>query len=239
MKLSSLLSCSRPKKHSIQLVLHCVISLYERLAIQTHVSISHVHCAVWQVHWDMHMIFCIEPIFRRPTSAKRNMPVCANMVCQQSGLKQMWAGSGQMYSFSSERERLSGVDCRGWLPHIPPVRWGEAEVERDMFGMERGGWGEGLSEADVTPLSSPCWNKSCSRSFYLHMLTGTSEFPEEKCGEKKMRRKKTEKETQGDGAHHCCKRLKWAFLEVWCNSDQTLYLRIHSFLFTLAQKERK
>lgn len=30
------------------------------------------------------------------------------------------------------------------------------------------------------------------------MLTGTSEFPEERCGEKKMERKKTEKETQRD-----------------------------------------
>ena len=47
-----------------------------------------------------------------------------------------------------------------------------------------------MSEADVTPLSSPCLNKSCSRSFYLHMLTGTSEFPEERCREKKMEKKK-------------------------------------------------
>lgn len=50
-----------------------------------------------------------------------------------------------------------------------------------------------MSEADVTPLSSLRLNKSCSRSFYLHMLTGTSEFPEERCREKKMEKKKTEK----------------------------------------------
>lgn len=43
-----------------------------------------------------------------------------------------------------------------------------------------------MSEADVTPISSLCLNKSCSRSFYLHMLTGTSEFPEERCRGKKM-----------------------------------------------------
>lgn len=94
-------------------------------------------------------------------SAKRNTAVCTNWVCQRSGMKQMWARSGQMYSFSSERGRLSGVDCRGWLPHILPVvvvvvGWiggaGAGEEERDMFGMEWGGWGEGLlSEADVTP----------------------------------------------------------------------------------------
>lgn len=47
-----------------------------------------------------------------------------------------------------------------------------------------------LSEADVTPLTSLCLNKSCSKSFYLHMLTGTSEFPEEKCREKNMHNKK-------------------------------------------------
>lgn len=169
-------------------------SLYKREAnyLNTHVAILHVHCTVWQVHWNMHWVLCIQSIFRRPTSAKRNMPVCANRVCQQSEMRQMWAGSGQMYSFSSERGQLSGVDCRGWLPHIPPVQWGKAEVEWDMFGMEWGGSGEGLSEADVTPsLSSPCLNKSCSRSFYLHMLTGTSEFPEERCTEKK--REKTER----------------------------------------------
>lgn len=157
-------------------------SLYRRQTnhSNTHVAIFHVRSTVWQVHWNMHMIPCIQSIFRRPNS------VCANRVCQQSGMRQMWAGSGQMYSFSSEKGRLSGVDCRVWLPHIPPVRWGEAEVERDMFGMEWGGWGEGLSEADVTPPPLPCLNKSCSRSFYLHMLTGTSEFPEERCREKKM-----------------------------------------------------
>lgn len=31
--------------------------------------------------------------------------------------------------------------------------------------------------ADVTLIPSRCLNKSCSRSFYLHMLTGTSEIP--------------------------------------------------------------
>lgn len=126
------------------------------------------------------------------------MPVCANRVCQQSRVRQMWAWSGQMYSFSSEGGRLSGVDWREQLPHIPPVWWVKAEVERDMFGIEWGGWGKGLSEADVTPLSSPCLNKSCSRSFYLHMLTGTSELPGERCREKKMKKKKTEEEIQWD-----------------------------------------
>lgn len=46
------------------------------------------------------------------------------------------------------------------------------------------------------PLSSLCLNKSCSRSFYLHMLTGTSELPEETHREKKMEDKKTEEENQ-------------------------------------------
>lgn len=99
-----------------------------------------------------------------------------------------WVWTNVFFFF---RERgFSEVDCRGWLPHIPPVQWGKTEVEWDMFGIEWGRSGEGLSETDVTPsLSSPCLNKSCSRSFYLHMLTGTSEFPEERCKEKKTEKK--------------------------------------------------
>lgn len=102
-----------------------------------------------------------------------------------------------------QRGRPTLFDCRGWLPQIPTVLWWEAEVERDMFGNEWGGWGERLSEADVTPLSSLCLNKSCSRSFYLHMLTGTSEFPEETCREKKMKDKKQRKRTRKSCAHRC------------------------------------
>lgn len=179
----------------------------------THVAVSHVHVLCDKITETCTWSVYTQTVFRRPTPAKRNMPVCPNRVCQQSGMRQMWARSGQMYSFSSERRGLSGVDCRGWLPHIPPARWGEAEVERDMFGMEWGGWGEELSEADVTPFSSFCLNKSCSRSFYLHMLTGTSELPEERCREKKNNRKKDKKQRERKScAHHCCKRLKWAFL---------------------------
>lgn len=49
-----------------------------------------------------------------------------------------------------------------------------------------------MSEADVTPPpSSPpsrCLNKSCTKSFYLHMLTGTVE----KCTVKKIGLEKRE-----------------------------------------------
>lgn len=176
-------------------------------------------------------MFCIQSIFRSLTSAKHNMPVCANRVCQQSGMRQMWAGSGQMYSFSSERGRLSGADCRGWLPHIPPVWRGEAEVEQDMFGMDWGGGQEKGCQKQMWPPPPfpplcPCLNKSCSRSFYLHMLTGTSEFPEEKCREKKMGKKKKDRDIRRKSyARHCCKRLKRAFHKPWCKSDQTLQLQ--------------
>lgn len=85
---------------------------------------------------------------------------------------------------------LTAGDC---CPTSHQCREGRQRWSEDMFGIERGGSVEGLLEADVTPsLLFPCLNKSCSRSFYLHMLTGTSEFPTERCREKKMRKKRTE-----------------------------------------------
>ncbi len=62
---------------------------------------------------------------------------------------------------------------------------------------------KGLSAADVTPFSSSCLNKSCSRSFYLHMLTGTSEFPEERCREKKEEKKNRKKDKRRRGRELC------------------------------------
>ena len=84
-----------------------------------------------------------------------------------------------------------------------------------------------------------CLNKSCSRSFYLHMLTGTSEFPRgemwrEKDGEEKT---KTEKETQRwrkTCAHHCCKGLSGLFsshgviLIKPCSSDLLFLIHTHT-----------
>lgn len=145
----------------------------------------------------MQMILFIQFIFRRPMSARRNTAVCTNSVCQSCEMRQMWAGSGQMYSFSSE-----GTAYWVWLQGMVALNPNSALMggrgwERYVWNWMRGEWGERLSEADVTPISSLCLNKSCSRSFYLHMLTGTSEFPEERCRGKRWREKKTEEEKPG------------------------------------------
>lgn len=105
MSLSSLLSSSQPKKHQLSICLEPVCTK-GRLIIPTHVLPHYVSVVLWQVHWNMHSIFCIQSIFRRPTSAKRNTPMSANRVCQQGRMRQMWAGSGQTYSFSSARGGL-------------------------------------------------------------------------------------------------------------------------------------
>lgn len=195
-----LTSLSLRHQYPIAFLLYGVGSLYKRQTScpNTHVAKLHVRCTVWQVHWNLHMILCIQSIFRRPTTAKCNMPVCTNRGCQQSGMRQMWTGSGQIYCYSSERGRLSWGYCRGWLPHIPPVRCGEAEVGRDVWDGMRGMRRRVVRSRCAPPpppFPSPFLNKSCSKSFYLHMLTGTSEFPEERCKEKKMERKR-EKEKE-------------------------------------------
>lgn len=84
---------------------------------------------------------------------------------------------------------------------------------KDMSRMDGISWGsEGGEEeaADVTPISSLCLNKSCSRSFYLHMLTGTSEIPggetpsEKRQRTTKKRKKQLEEPERGGGRGSAC-----------------------------------
>lgn len=100
---------------------------------------------------------------------------------------------------------FTGYDCRGWLPQIPPAQWCEAEVEQRHVedGISWGSEGgrkeeEAFFQRQMWPPSPPfCLNKSCSRSFYLHMLTGTSEIPggetsrEEDRGGRRKKRKRS------------------------------------------------
>lgn len=77
-------------------------------------------------------------------------------------------------------------------PHPTSAMWG------GRGGARRLGWNKGDKEKGCQKqmcAPPPFLNKSCSKSFYLHMLTGTSEFPEERCKEKKMERKR-EKEKE-------------------------------------------
>lgn len=95
-----------------------------------------------------------------------------------------------------------------------------------------------MSEADVTPISSLCLNKSCSRSFYLHMLTGTSEFPEERCREKKMEGEKNRgREPEKAVPITAAKGLSGLFSSHGVIPIKEAPAPIHFFfLFTLAQK---
>ena len=82
-------------------------------------------------------------------------------------------------------ERLLGLTTGDGWPKSQQCDEGRQRWSEICLGLNEGAWGEWLSGTDVTPLASLCLNKSCSRSFNLHMLTGTSEFPEERCREKK------------------------------------------------------
>lgn len=126
-----------------------------------------------------------------------------------------WVWTNVFFFFRGEG--LLGLTAGDGCPKSQQCGDGRQRWSETCLGLNEGGWGERLSKADVTPISSLCLNKSCSRSFYLHMLTGTSEFPEERCREEKMeggkkQRKRTRKRTRKSCAHHCCKRLKWALL---------------------------
>lgn len=99
---------------------------------------------------------------RDETDVSRGLDKCILFLQREEGLVGLTAGDGCPTSHQ----------CR-----VGRQRWGETCL----------GWNEGDEEKQMWPpsLPSPRLNKSCSRSFYLHMLTGTSEFPEERSREKK------------------------------------------------------
>lgn len=107
---------------------------------------------------------------------------CILFLQRGEGLVGLTAGDGCPTSHQT------GCEGWGWRG-----RGGEEHVLDGMKRMRR--WV--LRSRCDPPFSLPCClNKSCSRSFYLHMLTGTSEFPRETTranemkGEKKKQRKR-------------------------------------------------
>lgn len=161
----------------------------------TGAAISHVHCTEWQVHWNMHKILRIQSIFRGPTSAKRNMPVCPTGFVSRAGWDRCELGLDKCILFL-QRGRPTLFDRREMVAPNPKSavmrgRGRERYVWDWMRGMRRK-----VVRSRCDPLSSLCLNKSCSRSFYLHMLTGTSEFPEETCREKKVEEKNRGREPE-------------------------------------------
>lgn len=157
-----------------------------------------------------------------PYSGEQPLP-SATCLCAQTGFVSRAGGDRCEQALDKcilflQRERgLAGLTAGDGCPTSHQrgegrQRWSETCLGWSEDGVRRRG-----CQKQMCP--PPCLNKSCSRSFYLHMLTGTSEFPEERRREKRMKggRKKKNREKDTDRwrkscAHHRCKRLKWAFL---------------------------
>lgn len=73
-------SCSRPRKHQISILLHCVTSLYKRLAIQTHMLLH----PMFTVLCDKFTETCMWSFAFSPYSGDQPLP-SATCLCAQTG----------------------------------------------------------------------------------------------------------------------------------------------------------
>lgn len=141
------------------------------------------------------MILCILSIFKTTNLVQGcNACVCKHCLLLHWDIAgEMWAGSRQMYSFSSggkpglqdtvaPNPKVAATGSRGGAQCLWDwVRWMSRKA--------------GRSRCDPPPPIPPslCLNKSCSRSFYLYMTTGSSKFPVDGCREEKNRLRKVER----------------------------------------------